>query len=312
MKNSLIRQSIFLALVITLFIGAQPCLGAEYPPGISFSSLLNGFYILANNGEIRLTHVQATFLPGTDAKVWAVIKKEGGQDLYRLDFMVEKLASPYYLLDFYSAVDLAGGGKTINTVECRLGQPGKYRMDFFLDGQKFFTFPFEISKVSPSDPFSGEESFFIDGEWERWAYLYYSEANINRMVQWKVWLRNKAATREKDVKPSLDVVGPDGKIVAVGPVGVTYTLGQRWNRFAIDLHHPSKSVSGGALMKASELLAKDGQYSLTLKLNGIPYGTWKFRVEGGRPAYEGRTLRGKADPITFIEGGKDAWWYEKK
>ena len=34
-----------------------------------------------------------------------------------------------------------------------------------------------------------------------------------------------------------------------------------------------------------------------------------FAVKGGKLNYTGRTLREKADPLTFIEGGRDAWWY---
>jgi hypothetical protein len=35
-------------------------------------------------------------------------------------------------------------------------------------------------------------------------------------------------------------------------------------------------------------------------------------IEDGKLNYTGLTVRGKADRLTFIEGGKDAWWYEKK
>ena len=54
-----------------------------------------------------------------------------------------------------------------------------------------------------------------------------------------------------------------------------------------------------------------GNYTLTMKLDSNVYGVWKFKVIGGQLNYTGRTERGKADPLTFVEGGRDAWWYER-
>ena len=47
-------------------------------------------------------------------------------------------------------------------------------------------------------------------------------------------------------------------------------------------------------------------------VNDKPRGTWKFIVKDGKLNYTGRSLRGKADPLTFMEGGRDAWWYTKQ
>ena len=75
---------------------------------------------------------------------------------------------------------------------------------------------------------------------------------------------------------------------------------------------PPKGTSGGAYFKAKNLMATDGDYTLTMKIANKPYGVWKFAVKDHKLNYTGRTLRGKADPITFIEGGRDAWWYGKQ
>ncbi|MDA2918072.1 hypothetical protein MYX76_01015 [Desulfobacterota bacterium AH_259_B03_O07] len=49
-----------------------------------------------------------------------------------------------------------------------------------------------------------------------------------------------------------------------------------------------------------------------MTIDGKPYGTWKFEVVDGKPSYTDRKVRGKTDPLTFIEGGHDAWWYTKE
>jgi len=68
---------------------------------------------------------------------------------------------------------------------------------------------------------------------------------------------------------------------------------------------------GRAYFKAKDLLANDGNYVLRMELDGQPYGDWPFSVADHKLTYVGRTAPG-SDPLTFIAGGKDAWWYEKK
>ena len=46
-----------------------------------------------------------------------------------------------------------------------------------------------------------------------------------------------------------------------------------------------------------------------MKINDKPYGAWKFAVKDNKLKYTDRTQRETADPLTFIEGGRDAWWY---
>jgi hypothetical protein len=54
----------------------------------------------------------------------------------------------------------------------------------------------------------------------------------------------------------------------------------------------------------------DGDYRLEIKIDGEPYGTRPFQGKDGKFAYTGRTVRG-ADPLTFAEGGQDAFWFTK-
>ncbi len=42
------------------------------------------------------------------------------------------------------------------------------------------------------------------------------------------------------------------------------------------------------------------------------YGKWKFDVIGGKPKQVGRSDRATADSMTFVEGGKDAFWFKRE
>ena len=202
--------------------------------------------------------------------------------------------------------DLRSGQRVNGWME--LKEPGNYVLDFYLPDEHFYTFPFSISTMAGDDPFSSKDRWFIDGDWEKWAYFLYANADPGQSLVWKVWLRNKSTGRDLDVKPKIEVKNSNGDIVCVSR-DITITLQPQWNRFEFDMIFKPQGTSGGAYFKAKDLLDKDGDYTLSMSLGDEPYGKWKFTVEGGKFKSAGRTIRGQADPLTFVEGGNDAFWY---
>ena len=279
-----------------------------YPPGISFSSLLNNINFHANTGKLMLNHIQATFL-SMDASGYIILRRAGGGEVYRWDWDVDQFRdiSPYYLLGLKTITDLRTG-EVVHGAQLDMTEPGDYVLDFYLPDEHFYSFPFGISKVSGDDPFASRDRWFIDGDWERWGYFHYDGADPEKPLAWKVWLRNKSAGRDRDIKPKVELRHAGGDLVCVGR-DTTQTLKPAWNRFEYGLIFPPEKTSGGAYFKAKDLLNRDGDYTLTLLFDDGPYAVWKFTIEGGKFKPAGRTVRGQANPLTFIEGGLDAFWY---
>jgi len=253
--------------------------------------------------------LQAVFVePGT--KGWVTLKKEGGEDLVKFEFEMERMKKPYTRFDFRTITDLQKG-ETI--YDYRLTQPGDYVLEFFLEPEnKFYTFPFSVVKISPEDPFAEGERYFLDGAWNDWGYLYYYNGDQNQSISWKIWLRHMDTNAlHKDVKIRIEV-RRGNKLVCTSREGMSHSLSYEWNRLQFDLFAPMKKTSGGRYFKAKDLLAVDGLYKLIMSIDGKRYGTWTFKVKNHKLQYTGRTVRGKADPLTFVEGGRDAWWYEKQ
>ena len=105
----------------------------------------------------------------------------------------------------------------------------------------------------------------------------------------------------------------DGELVCTSREHTTNSCQPKWTRLEFDMVFPAgKEVPHGTYFKAKDLLETDGAYTLSMKIDDQLYGTWKFAIEGGKLNYTGRTVRGKANPLTFVEGGRDAWWYAKE
>ena len=291
-----------------------------YPPGLMFSTVLNGVQIDYKTGKLYLDKIQAVFLPTPPTQsnsiypydpfnggglIWAVLKDGAGNEAAKFEFTGENIKEPYWLLSVARCAECDPGNRTSPLV------PGDYVLDFYVEGDHFYHFPFTVDMLKPESAFDGGNFYFINGDWEKWGYLYYFEARPDQNLTWKVWLRNKAADK-RGLSGEVDVTLYRGGTPIAKSRPATYTLKPGWIRFQYELTEPMKGTSGGRYFKASDLLAKDGNYTLKMVVNGKPYGTWPFAVQGGKLAYTGRTVRGKADPLTFIEGGKDAWWYEMK
>jgi hypothetical protein len=284
----------------------------KYSPGLSFSSLLNGVQMLPKDGQFGLHQIQATFLPDDCKEGFTVLRTADGKELFQFDWRPQTLKKPYSLLDVYKATDLITGESPASQ-RTSLTTPGDYVLDFYLPTEHFFTFPFSVAKVGDDDPFGAGQCYVLNGAWQDWGYLFYTDAKPEQSLQWKVWLRNKGCD-EKSIKVRIEIRrDQDGELVCTSREHTTNSCQPKWARLEFDMVFPEgKEVPHGTYFKAKDLLNSDGAYTLTMKIDEQLYGTWKFAVEGGKLNYTGRTLRGEADPLTFIEGGRDAWWYAKE
>ncbi len=280
-------------------------------PGIMFSTLLNNVSVNARSGWLKLgNQMQNVFMPdGSTGK--AVLSKTGGAEFCHWEWTLDEfgLKPPYKLFSFKQP--LKPGGGNFDVRELKLTTPGSYTLDFFKGETKMYTFPFSVTTLEPADPFDGQTMYFAEGPWNDWGYLNYRDADPENNLLWKIWLREKSFKRA-DHKIKIEIVrDSDRKLICQTRDGMTFSFQNEWVRHEFDMVNPPVKTSGGAYFKAKDLLAVDGGYTLTMTMDGKEYGKWKFKVVGGKPEYTGRTVRGSADALTFVEGGKDAFWYER-
>ena len=310
-------------LSVSMFLGVALSVEAgNNPPGFMFSGVLNGIKMDPRKGDFYLAQIQAVFLPTPSVKsksiypynpddggkLWAILKKADGSEVARYDFFAELRKAPYWLLNSYKATETQTGNKPPSG-RIHLDK-GAYTLDFWVEGAHFYHFPFKVDVLSSTSDFNPEEFYYLDGAWNDWGYFYYRNAKPDQNIQWKVWLRNKGTESNTDAKVKLEVKR-GGKLVSTNRANMTFSLRPEWIRYEFDLIFPPKGTSGGGYFKAKDLVSTDGAYTLSISVNGASYGTWKFKVAGGKFQPVGKTVRGTADPLTFVEGGVDAFWYKK-
>jgi len=212
---------------------------------------------------------------------------------------------PFHSIQFRNAMD--PDGSQFTSSELRLTKEGSYRFDFFMNGKRFYSFPFEIKVLKSGDLFGGDPKYLLVGDWNEWGYLHFADASPSSGLSWKLWLRE---WEFEQVPRSIEVElrrASDNVLIAENRVRSTVRLRHDWERIDFQLFSPKDR----SMFRAGGLLSTDGDYRLEMKMNGATYGEWKFSVKGGKLVPEGRAERGKADPLTFIEGGRDAFWYKR-
>ena len=312
-----------LATVFIIALSIVPSL-AENPPGILHSTLLNSVTLDYKTGELRINRFTAVFLPEPSKKsktiydynphdggeLYATVIDEQGNVLTRFDFLAEKKEPPLWIVDNYKVtgnkMDNITGNQHVKLVT------GKYNLNFFLEGKQFYRFPFKVTVLQSEDPIAPIEVHMLEGDWNNLGYLYYFNANPEKNIVWKVWLRNvgRDGNEYKNIKAFAELY-KGAKLIAVSNKrGYTQNVFPEWTPYDFKLNFPEGSAKG--YVKAKDILANDENYTLKMTIDNQPYATWKFEVVNGKLSYKGRTVRGQADPLTFVEGGHDTRWYTKE
>jgi hypothetical protein len=283
----------------------------EQPPGLSFASLLNNVQLLPDKAIFRLGVQMQTVFVAPNTAGWIILSKADGTELMKYEFTTEEVTNPYALINVHRTTNLKTNATDTDYI---LNEPGAYVLKFYLEKGLFYTFPFTVEKKSSDDPFAGGDLYYMNGDWNSWGYLMIPMASPDQNLLWKMWLRQQEpGVLRKDAKIDAEVISKKDKTVICNSRDKSYTIPHDWQRFEFDMAFPEeKKVSYGQYFKAKDILAKDGDYFVKVTINGELYGIWDFSVIGGKFNYTGRTVRGTADPQTFVEGGKEAYWYQKK
>jgi hypothetical protein len=300
-----------LCLIFGLFLLVTTMgLAQQYPPAVMHSALLENVKLKSDNGWFHMEGMQAVFLPDPvrqskmiypynpqdGGKLDAVLKRADGGVVATFHFYGEKRKAPYWLLN---SNELEGGSRT----DLRLTEPGDYTLEFSIEGKPFQQFPFKVVTKESGDPYHPGTTYLLDGDWNRYGYLYYADAVPSRPLEFKMWLRGMGASRPSKVM--VDLLDSAGKVLASSQTGGTsYSLRPEWVRYAFTLR------TERTFLPASDVLSKPGSYLIRVSMDGQLYGEYPFQVSDQKIVKGER--QATSSSLTHIEGGADSWWLEKR
>jgi len=290
-------KSVCAALLCTLMsVGsahaASPLIASpDGPPGLYFSSIVRFLKLDPASGKLTLPNVTATRLPEKDASGQRAVYGGGGTHTMdaTLLFGEKKLGSFAYRA--------SGGGKK---VDCRvasgsaatLTEAGSYMLQYSLDGKPFYQFPFEVVKK--------DGKFHFGAPWTDTGYLIH-EGGAGRPLVWKMFFSDTGNGSQVHVRAKL---WQGGRVIAANSDNQTvYVRPGTWKRENIWLNDADRRQ-----IRASDVMAKDGAYSMQVTLNRKTLIYFPFEVKGGK-IYVANKDRKAATKLQLMEESTDEMYW---
>ncbi|MCG2611735.1 hypothetical protein LZZ90_09480 [Flavobacterium sp. SM15] len=193
--------------------------------------------------------------------------------------------------------------------------PGNYRLDFYAGDKMFYSFDFELAKLTNSDPYAAmNEMYVVRGPWNNFAYL--NHANTGNLlfgfyITHEEFMPNPSNSRKttKSVKWSVNMF-KDNKLYAQhygnGP-NTAQVEQAKWNEVSCAF----KLVNKPGEIKFADLT--DGAYKIELTIEGEnDPRTYNFTVKDKKIVLIPEQDRTKnTDPTRLIEGWNDYFWLKK-
>lgn len=289
-------------------------------PAITFNSLLYGTTTRADN-------YTATFIPnktanGKDVDVvgdqseYLKIKVfKDGQYMNYFEYSGDQVFDDGKKTKFNSPGSrYQRDGEWVGWGESFLNQwgPGNMRLDFYAGDKMFYSFDFELHKLTNDDPYGAIKELWVTrGPWNNFAYLNYADSGnlvfglYITHEEFKPFPANSKKTT-KSVKWSVNMF-KDNKLYAQhygnGP-NTAQVEQAKWNEVSCAF----KLVNKPGEIKFADLT--DGAYKIELSLEGEENPRiYKFTVKDKKIVQIPEQDRTKnTDPTRLIEGWNDFFW----
>jgi len=295
-------------------------------PAITFNSLLYGTSI-GTSGNTRFENYTATFVPNKKASGGTIDAIRDQGDYLRVKVYKDGQYKTYFE---YSGTQTFDEGKKVKfngptsryqragewvgdtDIDAKVMGVGNYRLDFFAGDKMFYSFDFEIYKLSNPDTYSSiSEMYLTRGPWNNYAYMNYADTGnliFGFYLNHEEFQPDPANNRKttKTVKWDVKLL-KDGK-----PYAVQYGTGRNsaqvkqaeWSDYSCAF----KLVDKPGEVKSASL--PDGSYKAVLTIDGEKAPrNYSFAVKGNRIVQSDEQDRAKqTDPTRLVEGWNDFFW----
>jgi len=312
-----------LAACLLLACGSALCADIKSEPacapGISFWSLLGEIGIGFADPHLQVEKLYAICLPQPKSagdsnfaygpeqggKLAMAIQSADGAAFGTYVWSAESVGGLWELSNY----KVLGGHEALKPLA-----PGRYTLEFQIDGAPFYRFPFSVSSLPGDDPYQAAGlRWFIDGAWNDYGNVFYQRNDPQSTFRFTSWVRDKVGHAQPRSAPySAQLVrSEDGKVI--GEDNGTARLTPQWAQFDV---YFQQGANAGEKVKAADVLAQDGEYRVRVSIDGKPYGLYPFAVHGGKIDVQAQQS-GRTPPaeriVDYLYGGKyRSWWIRRE
>lgn len=289
LSNSKVGLSLLTAILL-LFVTTGFSQNASKPaencqPRVTMSSILDGVRV---NGTLSIGVLYAECLPIADkstsvyvyepykgAKFTSNLKNSSGKVVNSFAWYGRKLSSGVQLTHY----EIVGGKDALKELAA-----GDYALEFAIENKVFQTFRFSVQTKKSDDQYRPGMIYLLEGAWRDEAIL--SAGNLDSVIFFTFRLRadyELAAIKPQSVPFELKIIRDTDKKTVAEKSGAKLTLDNNWHTFRIFFDRPNRETTKDySALKLKEITAVDGNYTISLSVDGKLYATYKFSVNNGK------------------------------
>lgn len=169
------RLAIGVLGAIVAGMSALPALAQNYAPAIDQTSLLNMRFF--ESGLFRFDDATVAFAPPGQVDVQVEVTDAAGKSIAKFEHF------PDYV---YTATSF-GRIRVKGPADVQMSAPGKYQIQYIINGKPSTRLPFTVKVDGSGDPFDPAKKYQFDGPWRSLAYIWmrpYKNTTIPDVVFW--------------------------------------------------------------------------------------------------------------------------------
>lgn len=278
-------------LVLALLLAAAPAaLGQAQRPAAEYVSLLNLRFYEADGGFL-VDGVQLVFPPQGVRGATFVLSKAGGGEVASVPLRIEPFGA-------FPAFALLVPDGTPGVV--KVGQSGDFVMAIKVDDQAVTSLPFSMKEEKGTDPFNPTRRFTREGPWRELGFLSAAVEDAGAHVSFNWWmsLRELPSAAGRQLCTIHLMQGGQEVAASNSPVVPSAHDWQFFTRELVEAKTAGKPTRQYLTKQA--LAAKDGEFTVVVKVNGQPVKSYRMQVKGGQIQTLGRSRLGHEPAADFV------------
>ena len=279
-------------VVVTLaLLLVAPCAlnAQDNKPAAEFQSLLNLRFYEANGGFL-VDDLEIVFPPQGVRRATFSVRKAGGEEVASVPLRIE----PFENFPMFGNLEPDGVPGVV-----KIGQPGDFVMSVKIGGEEITAVPFSMKQEKNPDPFNPTQRFVRTGPWSDFAYLSarVDEPDSNVFFHWWMSLRELPSPGKQ---PLCTIHFMQGAQEIAASNSAIVPSGYDWQYFKREVVTPRPAVGKQQYLTKRMLTAKDGNFTVVVKVNGQPIKSYPFSIKGGQIQAHERSRLGYEPRTDFI------------
>lgn len=293
-----------------------------FPPSVIAADLMKSLTINIG-GNLVISPFESIFLPDKDASGKDVFYTSDA-DSHSYTGVLSKNGAKIHDIVFRSTFRpmnrIYWQTEAIGSI-LKLNGAGNYTMEMFLDGKKFYDFPFEVKESGGNDPYNPNKFLYIANPYQDYGFLSKglpSEKSISAFSEesstyWNFWLVNFDGKDRKKVNIKVELF-KNGKVVAKNSAAgdLSYVNEKSLENVNIVL----ASMQNKPFYLKRDLLSSDGNCEIVMVVEGLSLTPTKtifpFSIKNGQIVPNGKGNRAETNALNFFESGNVMFMIAKK